>query len=319
MDLKSVLMVFGHNAGYAAAIIVAVVLGLIVVAFWQGREINFWPPKIGERPHPKQFDPVRLSDATATLDVGGTIPAPRLTGAAKIFEVGEAKEFYDAIAPNYDQRNSPNLLVTHMETITRIRQALVKNSELNVLDLGGGTGQHIATHFFNEENIRWTYVDTSSAMVERVHQHLARRPLHKHLTVLMEDINQIHLLELPIKSYDIVLLSLVLTSMPQLPDFAKIAEFLAPGGLLIVSDINPLYTQDHPYYEAVARDGTLVAMRMNPVQPLEVIKRAKAAGLQLSDVDQIGEGVSYSFIATFMSPWQGGGDYDRKADKVMPA
>lgn len=286
MNLKSVLALFGHNAAYVVVILLVVVVILIVTAFWQGRAVDFWPPRIAAqqpREQPEHAD-----------ELGGSV-----------FEVDDAKNFYQSIAPNYDQRNSVNLLATHLETIIRI-QKLQKlradNPALRVLDLGGGTGQNIATHFFNDEKIRWTYVDSCPGMVEQFHQHLAGRPLHKNLTVHMEDINRVHLLGLQPKSYDAMLLSLVLSSMPRLPDFTKIAELLAPGGLLIVSDIDPLYTQAQPYYRATAADGTTVSMRMNPVQLLEVIGQAKAAGLRLSDVDLIGKAdIRYSFIATFAS------------------
>jgi hypothetical protein len=120
--------------------------------------------------------------------------------------------------------------------------------------------------------------------------------------VYLEDINTIHT-RLPIRSYDVVLLNLVLSSMPQLPDFSQLTTLSAPGGRLIIADINPIYTADHPYYKAAATDGTLVAMRTCPVQPLEVATRAQEAGLQLSEMNQIGsETISYSFIVTLLSP-----------------
>jgi hypothetical protein len=48
---------------------------------------------------------------------------------------------------NYDQRNSAKLLATHMEVITRIDRARRNKTALRVLDLGGGTGQNVATYF----------------------------------------------------------------------------------------------------------------------------------------------------------------------------
>jgi len=91
--------------------------------------------------------------------------------------------------------------------------------------------------------------------------------------------------------------------MPQLPDFTRLSGLLAPGGLLIVADINPDYTHAHPYYRATAADGTLVAMHTHPVQPLEVATRAKEARLQLAEMTKIGsDEISYSFIISFVNP-----------------
>lgn len=125
---------------------------------------------------------------------------------------------------------------------------------------------------------------------------------------------------LPARSYDVVLLNLVLSSMPALPDFAKIAGLVAAGGQLIVADINPLYTSGHPYYQATAADGRLVAIRTRPVQPLEVVTRAKEAGLNLSEMSQVGsDAISYSFVMTFASTARPGEDHPYQDDEALPA
>jgi hypothetical protein len=133
-------------------------------------------------------------------------------------------------------------------------------------------------------------------------RHLAGRPLYERLSVHLDDINRIYL-RLPAKSYDVILLNLVLSSMPKVPDFTRLSALLAPGGLFIVADINPAYTNAHPYYRATAADGTLVAMHTHPVQPLEVATRAKEARLQLAEMTKIGsDEISYSFIVMFVKP-----------------
>jgi SAM-dependent methyltransferase len=186
--------------------------------------------------------------------------------------------------------------------ISRVEDARKEKPALRVLDLGGGTGQNIATHFFSDPNIHWTYVDFCPAMVEQLDLHLDGRQLYRNLYKCVDDINHIHLSLQP-RSFDVVLMSLVLTSMPQLPDFANIAGLLAPNGKLIISDINPLYTEIRPLYHATAQDGSIVAMRMKAVQPLQIARRAEAAGLHQCEItEQIGEaGISYSFITTFVA------------------
>ncbi|MFI6453287.1 class I SAM-dependent methyltransferase [Streptosporangium amethystogenes] len=298
MDMKPLLEALGGGAGLVLSGVLVVVLVLIVWAFWQGRSVEFWPPRIGAQPgHPEAADDEaapRESDPTSEALPVGARPD-------RVFDTRDALGFYQAIAPNYDQRNSVNLLATHMEVITRIEAIRAAKAGLRVLDLGGGTGQNVATYFFNDCNIRWTYVDFCPGMADQLQQHLAGRPLYNRLRVHVEDISRIHLRVAP-KSHDVILLNLVLSSMPQLPDFARIATLLAPGGTLIISDINPLYTSAHPLYQARAGDGTQVAMRTHMVQPLEVVTRAREAGLQLSDMTQIGSAdISYSFVAVFES------------------
>jgi SAM-dependent methyltransferase len=293
MDLTGVLDALGSSAGYVTGGILLVILALTVWAFLQGRAIEFWPVRIGAQ----QDDDEDPADAGETeQDTGAASPD---AARAEIFDVGEAMTFYEAIAPNYDQRNSVNLLATHLEVITRVDEIRAAKPGLRVLDLGGGTGQNVATHFFNDAEMRWTYVDFCSGMVEQIQRHLAGRPLYRRLRTHVEDIHRVHLRIAP-KSQDVVLLNLVLSSMPRLPDFGRLATLLAPGGLLIVSDINPLYTLAHPLYTATAADGGQVAMRTKAVQPLEIVTRAREAGLQLSDMTQIGAAeISYSFVAVF--------------------
>jgi SAM-dependent methyltransferase len=236
----------------------------------------------------------------------------------RVYKPHEAVQFYNAIAVNYDQRNSPSLLATHMEVISQVDRVRKVIPDLNILDLGAGTGQNVATHFFNDTRIRWTYVDFSHAMVDQLQKHLAGRPLYERLSVHIDDINHVHR-RLPARSYDVVLLNLVLSSMPQLPDFNRIARLLAPGGLLIISDINPLYTNAHPYYIATAADGTPAALQTQAVHPLEVVTHANDAGLHLSGMSKIGSSsVSYSFIALFAAAVRRDQDHGCSDSEALP-
>jgi ubiquinone/menaquinone biosynthesis C-methylase UbiE len=302
LDAQWFVTLFGGKAVYIVGAILAVITVLIIWAFRQGRAVEFWPPKVGSRPdRVAAVPPGRPAADAPNNQLKIPLGAP-VVETAREFDVREAARFYREIAQNYDQRNSAKLLATHMEVITRIDHARKAKPTLRVLDLGGGTGQNVATYFFNDRQIRWTYVDYCPAMIDQLQQHLAERRLYERLSVHLEDINRVHT-RLPAKSHDVVLLNLVLSSMPQLPDFTRIATLLAPGGSLIVADINPAYTSAHPYYKATAADGTLVALRTHQVQPLEVARRAKEARLQLSEMTEIGpDAPSYSFIITFVNP-----------------
>jgi hypothetical protein len=72
-------------------------------------------------------------------------------------------------------------------------------------------------HFFSDAHMRWTYVGSCPAMLSQLRRHLAGRPLCERLSAHLADIDRIHT-QLPPRSHDVVLLNLVLSSMPALPD-----------------------------------------------------------------------------------------------------
>jgi hypothetical protein len=135
-------------------------------------------------------------------------------------------------------------------------------------------------------------------MAEEFRRNLAGTLLGANSKVVVDDLTQV-IQQLPAASYDVVVLSVVLSSMPTLPDFAYISRVLAPDGSLIVTDINPCYTYSHPLYK-VAVEGSVTALRTTPVDPYEVIRRATAAGLRATEHRTIGEGNTYySFLTAF--------------------
>lgn len=287
-------LVFGHDSGFVAGLVIFVVFVLVVWAFRQGRSV-----RLGNLLYFGSRRPARTGAASEVETTDAGRDDRRLAGVARLFDVEDSAEFYSLIAVNYDQRNSVNLLNTHMEVITRIEDARRTKPDLKVLDLGGGTGQNVATYFFSDPGIRWTYVDFCPAMVDQLQQHLAGRPLYDRLRVHVDDINRIHQ-RVPSGGYDIVLLSLVLSSMPQLPDFRPIADLLASDGQLLISDIDPRYAAAHPYDKATAADGRHVALRIQAVQPLEVVTRLREVGLRPLEMSAVGAGrINYAFVATF--------------------
>jgi ubiquinone/menaquinone biosynthesis C-methylase UbiE len=297
---------FGRYADVASLGVLAALAILVAAAFCQGRRVSIGRLSIGSRPAPDAPGPLAPhaagGQAAMTAD-------PALPKVSRVFEVSQARQFYTAIARNYDERNSANLLATQLEVITLLEKARKANPALRVLDLGGGTGQNIATHFFSDPDIRWTYVDFCPAMVEQLDSHLSGYPIYRNLQKFVSDIGEVHRCLQP-GSYDVVLLSLVLSSMPRLPDIEKLATMLAPSGTLIISEINPSYTERHPYYAARARDGGLVAMRTRPVDPIRICELATAAGLlrpQISWQPELAHPFSvgttaYSFVTTFAAP-----------------
>jgi SAM-dependent methyltransferase len=283
---------------YAAVAIGAVTaVWLVVMAFAQGREISFWPPRIGPRTEPPATEPAKGDHEEVTRELGRY-------ELSREFDVTQSQEFYRLIAPCYEQRNSADLRTTQRETADRIRRVRSALAAPRVLDLGGGTGD-VASYFYYDDRISWTYVDFCPAMVDKFQRNLAGTRLTEHLDVVVDDIRRV-VDRLPRHSYDIVLLSLVMSSMPELPDFAAITGLLAPGGALIVADIDPRYTALHPHYTVLV-EGCQVALRTNPVQPLEIWQRAAAAGLEMRESTLVKRGQeSYSFLGVFTAPTAAG-------------
>lgn len=214
----------------------------------------------------------------------------------KGYTVAESKEFYDAIAEHYDQRNSPSLLRTHAEVIKTIKATIDGRTDIQVLDLGGGTGKLIAHHFFDRSDIHWVYVDQSALMVDQFRKNLDGTKLSR--TVEVEEINT-YIKRAPDRLYDTIIISLVLTSMDKTPDLTSLAARLKHNGRLIVAEIDAAYTATYPYY--IVTCGSLRhAMRPRPVPLTQLIHEAGEANLRLDHSHPILEGhLNYGFVASF--------------------
>jgi len=293
MNLSDLVKLFGAAAPWMASLVVLVLAWVIVVALWQGREISIWPPWIGPHPRAGLSPPDQHTPADRPTVTGG-----HMAEVDRKYTVDRARDFYQEIASYYDLRNSGSLVSTHLATVARLQEIRARRSPLRVLDLGGGTGKLIAIHFFNDDAISWTYVDSCPAMAEEFRRNLAGHPLGTNSKVEVDDLTRA-IQRLSSASYDVVVLSLVLSSMPTLPDFAAIARLLTAGGSLIVTDISPGYTHDNPLYK-VAVEGSIVALRTTPVDPFEVVRRAEAAGLRATEQKPLGDGDTYySFLTVF--------------------
>jgi SAM-dependent methyltransferase len=285
-DLSSI---FGMALPWIASFVVAFLAVITGVAFLQGRDISFWPPRIGPR-----VDPIISERAPRSLRAGRDARVDREYGVHK------SREFYQEIAAYYDLRSSGNLVSTYLATVGQLQETHKRRGPLRVLDLGGGTGKLIAIHFFNDDDIAWTYVDSCPTMGEKFRHNLAGTPLGANSETIIDTISAA-VQDFERESFDIIILSLVLSSMPALPDFHDIARLLVPGGQLIVTDISPGYTRAHPLYRVVV-SGRVVALRTQAVDPYEVIRRATAAGLQATRQRTLGEGNTYySFMTVFAS------------------
>lgn len=288
MNVLDVGELFGAAAPWVIAICVVFLAIVIVAAFRQGRAVSIWPPQIGP-----------LSGQRIPADPP-TVAGGPVAVVVREYAVDRARDFYQEVAPYYDLRNSGSLVSAHLSTVAQLQEIRARRSPLRVLDLGGGTGKLIAIHFFNDDAVSWTYVDSCPEMAEEFRRNLAGHPLGTNSKVEVDDLTRA-IQHLPSASYDVVVLSLVLSSMPTMPDFAPIARLLASGGSLIVTDINPGYTHDNPLYKVAVKDS-VVALRTTPVDPYEVIRRATAAGLRATEHKTLGEGATYYSFLTVFTP-----------------
>jgi SAM-dependent methyltransferase len=314
---------FGAATPWVAMAAGALVAGLVVVAFRQGRAITIWPPSIGARtvgPDEAANEPApgrdgaaaRMASVPARASARGgrrargdmaawePVSGSQQREPDREYTVDRARDFYQEIAPSYDLRNSGNLVSTHLATVATIQRLRAQRSSLRVLDLGGGTGKLIAIHFFNDPTVSWTYVDSCPAMAAEFRRNLAGYPLGDNAEIMVEDLARA-LRHMPPASYDVVLLSLVLSSMPAGLDLAPVARVMRPGGSLVITDINPGYTQENPLYK-VAVAGEVVALRTTPVDPFDIIRRAGAAGLRMVDLKTLGNGATYYSFMTVFTP-----------------
>ncbi len=212
------------------------------------------------------------------------------------YDSSNSRDFYNNIAIGYDQRNSPELVETHREIIRIIGNHLQNKTNFKVLDLGGGTGKLIAHHFFDSKVITWIYVDSSPAMVEQFAKNLRNTNLN--LDIKVKDIRDINGLY-PAKTCDVILLSLLLTSMQDMPNFQELSTLLKDDGIFIIADIDPVYTIQHPYY-VVTVENRPHALRTNPVNLSELNKNMISCGLKQTAVKTIQEGsINYSFVYVF--------------------
>ena len=206
-------------------------------------------------------------------------------------------DFYDRIASMYDARNTEQLLETHMKIIHLINHETKDNGEFKILDIGGGTGKMIATQYFDKSNFHWCCVDPSKNM------NLAFRMNMSVATVDFELIES-SIYEMPAelieRRFNIIILSCVLTSLPNDPDFAQIASMLSENGILIVADIDPTYTQIRPYYDFKI-DANRIALTPRMVNPLDLISTMKKLNLILTTCYTIEnrKKEKYSFVLKF--------------------
>lgn len=223
------------------------------------------------------------------------------------FETKDARCFYDTCAKNYDRANSDWLWETHDQVALEILENIPKKNA-QILDLGGGTGRYIATSVMkhNQNSIsKWVNYDFSNKMqgIFRAHMKIGKM-LYE--TIEM-DIH--HLSKWRSRGkFDIIIMSFVLSSMQNIPDFSEIRKKIKKGGTLIVSEGDPIYTMEKGKKWSVKGDGNVWGFSLNPINPVQILVRASEAGFELIDQKLIKKSISdtddpvdYSYILSFVA------------------
>ena len=177
------------------------------------------------------------------------------------YDLDQAGKFYDAIASHYDNRNSPSAIKTHSKIVETIKACGAGKKSMRILDLGGGTGSGVVLHFLDNKDMEWVYVEQSLSMFQKFNSNTSESNLN--IRSYLRTIDS-YLRDPNLGTFDVVLLSLVLSSMSKDPSWTKITDILLPGGKLIISDIDASYTSIHPFY-IVDVDGKKHGFHPRPI------------------------------------------------------
>lgn len=215
---------------------------------------------------------------------------------SEVFEPKDSLKFYAEIADFYDRRNSEELLQTHRVVVSELINRIDSNEETRVLDIGGGTGSFVPRHFFLDQHIKWVYVDACGRMAEKFRENLSNTRLRTdvHVRTLDEVYEQFSA-----GKSNVILMSFLISSLPDRPDFLKIARLLSDDGILIIAEADPAYSGIKPYYSFDIGNRS-IALKINPIHHLELKTLCEHGGLRESAVHPVTKhGIIYSYVAVF--------------------
>jgi ubiquinone/menaquinone biosynthesis C-methylase UbiE len=98
---------------------------------------------------------------------------------------------------------------------------------------------------------------------------------------------------------DVIIMSFVISSLSERPDFLKLARLLTDDGILIIAEADPAYSAIKPYYSFKTENGS-IALKTNPIHHLELKTLCERGGLKECAVHPVTKhGVIYSYVAVF--------------------
>jgi SAM-dependent methyltransferase len=232
-------------------------------------------------------------------------PQPLSSGSVvSVYSPDNALAFYQEVASDYDRRNSSFLYHAHQLVIAQLRNLFNTGATTRVLDLGCGTGRLVAAHFAHRD-VHWLAVDGCDEMLDLFSHHTTFAGSLLRVSRVKADLQTIDFLRDIEVTHDgelVAVLSFVLTSLPDETVLERLASSLPNLTTIIVADIYPLYTANHPNYDFSLPDKT-VNLTPRPVYPDVVEDILDRAGFRRTDRYLIRrggtDGDAYAFVNTF--------------------
>ena len=190
----------------------------------------------------------------------------------RIVSLSHVVEFYDAVAPFYDKRNSGKYLKTYEEMDTAIRSLLPAVKGISMCDIGGGTGTLL--RWFQRNDVNWTNIDISQQSLRVFETEFAP---YKNKLSRVKDVRTDRFIENG-ETFDVIVMSYLLSSLEQLPDFNQVRNAMREHSLLVVADNHYEYVQKNPRYGFDGLDGQTISIFPRPMFPDDLRLQIQAAG-----------------------------------------
>ena len=102
------------------------------------------------------------------------------------------------------------------------------------------------------------------------------------------------------EKYDAIVISFVLTSLSYAINMNNIVNLLKDGGSLVISDIEPQYTEKHPEYSVNVND-IIYSLEVAPVNALDLIETAIKEKMSFQYCQSIkkNDGERYAYVLRF--------------------
>lgn len=192
--------------------------------------------------------------------------------SARVIPLSRVVEFYDAVAPLYNNRNTGKYLATYVEIDAAIRSLLPSVEGISVCDVGGGTGTLLRWFLRNE--VKWSNIDISRRSLNVFESEFAS---YINKTIRIRDVRAEKFLE-PGEFFDVVVMSYLLSSLDRLPDFAQIRGAMREHSILVVADNHFDYVQKNPRYGFDGLNGQTLSIFPRPMFPDDLRSQVQAAG-----------------------------------------
>lgn len=169
----------------------------------------------------------------------------------------EMAAFFDARVDGYDDHMRSSLGEGLFEAFYAAVAAPIAPGEepIAILDLGAGTGAEIGVIFERTPNARFTCIDLSEGMLQKLSERFAAR--REQLTLVQGSYLD---LPLPAASFDVALAVMTLHHFlheTKRDLYARIRAALKPGGVFVEGDYYPLTREDEERF--LARRADLVS------------------------------------------------------------